>query len=229
MSLRLLRAELWARDDVKKLHRVTVRSVPDGRIDGPAVIVMSRLVITGANHHRLHEELTQAGGYLRETSFRREERISEIRQWLEASTPTNLNEGALAALRSRFETNQAAILAAVETRSKDRLRTLTNTIETRKRKEADDIRQVLDDLEIALKAEIAAEQKPEQLSLFSEDERTQLKRDLAALESRLARIPREREQELEAIEERYSRAVEHTFPVAVIFLVPASFAAEKNK
>ena len=34
ISLRLLRAEIWARDDVKKLHRVTVRSLPDGRIEG---------------------------------------------------------------------------------------------------------------------------------------------------------------------------------------------------
>ncbi len=47
MCLRLLRAEVWARDDVKKLHRVTVRSVPDASIDGPAVVVISRLVITG--------------------------------------------------------------------------------------------------------------------------------------------------------------------------------------
>ena len=31
MCLRLLRAEVWAQDDVKKLHRVTVRSVPDAR------------------------------------------------------------------------------------------------------------------------------------------------------------------------------------------------------
>ena len=73
MSLRLLRAEIWARDDVKKLHRVAVRSLPDGRIEGPAVVVISRLVVTGGNHHRLHEELTEAGGYLRDAGFRRED------------------------------------------------------------------------------------------------------------------------------------------------------------
>ena len=56
MSLRLLRAEVWARDDVKRLHRVTVRTLPDAKLDGPAVAVVSRLVITGGNHHRLHEE-----------------------------------------------------------------------------------------------------------------------------------------------------------------------------
>lgn len=229
MSLRLLRAEIWARDDVKKLHRVTVRSVPDGRIEGPAVVVISRLVVTGGNHHRLHEELTEAGGYLRDAGFRREERVTEIRRWLEESQPAALSASTFDALRTRFDKQREAVLAAVETRSKDRLRFLANTIETRKRKEADDIRQVLDDLERALKTEIAAERQPLQLSLFSEDERTQLRRDRAALEARLARIPQERNQELQAIEERHSNAIEHTFPVAVVLVVPNSLATEKRR
>jgi superfamily II DNA or RNA helicase len=228
MSLRLLRAEIWARDDMKKLHRVTVRSLPEGRIEGPAVVAMSRLVVTGGNHHRLHEELTEAGGYLRDAGFRREERVTEVRRWLEESQPAALSDSTFDALRTRFDKQRDSVLAAVEARSKDRLRFLVNTIETRKRKEVDDIRQVLDDLERALKTEIAAEQQPLQLSLFSEDERTQLKRDQAALEARLARIPKEREQELRAIEERHSNAIEHTFPVAVVLLVPSSLATEKR-
>ena len=228
ISLRLLRAEIWARDDVKKLHRVTVRSLPDGRIEGPAVVVMSRLVVTGGNHHRLHEELTEAGGYLRDAGFRREERVTELRRWLEESQPAALSDSTFDALRTRFDRQRDSVLAAVEARSKDRLRFLVNTIDARKRKETDDIRQVLDDLERALKTEIVAEQQPQQLSLFSEDERTQIKRDQAALEARLARIPKEREQELRAIEERHSNAVEHTFPVAVVLLVPSSLAMEKR-
>lgn len=228
MSLRLLRAEIWARDDVKKLHRVTVRSLPHGRLEGPAVVVMSRLVVTGGNHHRLHEELTEAGGYLRETVFRREERVTEVRRWLDESEPASLSDATFDALRTRFDKQRDSVLAAVEARSKERLRFLVNTIEARKRKEAEDIRQVLDDLERALKTEIAADQQPVQLSLFSDDERTQLKRDRAALEARLARIPKEREQELRAIEERHSNAVEHTFPVAVVLLVPNSLATEKR-
>ena len=228
MSLRLLRAQIWARDDVRKLHRVTVRALPDGRIEGPTVVVMSRLVVTGGNHHRLHEELTEAGGYLRDAGFRREERVTEVRRWLEESKPAALSDSTFDALRTRFEKQRDAILAAVEARSKDRLRFLVNTIDTRKRKEADDIRQILDDLERALNAEIAAEHQPVQLSLFSEDERTQLKRDRAALEARLARIPKEREQELRSIEERHSSATDHTFPVAVVLLVPNSLATEKR-
>lgn len=87
MCLRLLRAEVWAQDDVKKLHRVTVRSVPGAFIEGPAVVVISRLVITGGNHHRLHEELTAAGGYLGDKTFRREEGVTKVQQWLDQAKP----------------------------------------------------------------------------------------------------------------------------------------------
>lgn len=102
------------------------------------------------------------------------------------------------------------------------VRFLSNSIDTRKERESDDIRQVLDDLDKALRAELVADREPQQLSLFSEDERTQLRRDHAALEARLARIPLEREQEVRAIENRYSNVRDHTFPVAVILLVPES-------
>ena len=81
---------------------------------------------------------------------------------------------------------------------------------------------MLDELEKAIKAELNKDQQPEQLSLFSEDERTQLRRDTAALEARLARIPTERIQEAQAIEARYDNFVDRTFPVAVVFLVPES-------
>ncbi|QQM29621.1 DEAD/DEAH box helicase family protein [Martelella lutilitoris] len=222
MSLRLLRAEIWARDDVKKIHRVSARSLPDGQLEGPAVIVVSRLVITGGSHHRLHEELTEAGGYLRDAGFRREDRVTEVRRWLQDSTPAALPDTTFAALRTRFDKQRDSVLGSVDARSKDRLRFLSNSIDARKERESDDIRQVLDDLDTALRAELVVDHEPQQLSLFSEDERTQLRRDHAALEARLARIPLEREQEVRAIENRYSNVRDHTFPVAVILLVPES-------
>ncbi len=72
MCLRLMRAEVWAQDDVKRLHRIDVRTLPDDELDGLAVVVISRLLITGGNHHQLHEELTASGGYLKERGFKRE-------------------------------------------------------------------------------------------------------------------------------------------------------------
>ncbi len=222
MCLRLLRAEIWAQDDVKKLHRVTVRTVPDGHIDGPAVVVVSRLIVTGGNHHRLHEELTVSGGYLRDQSFRREEGVTRIQQWLDEAKPITAAASLFDALRVRFDRQQEAILKSVDVRSKERLKFLTNTLQTRKQQEIADIGTVLDELETAIQSELKKEQQPEQLSLFTEDERTQLRRDIAALEARLARIPDERRLETQAIESRYAKLDDRTFPVAVIFIVPES-------
>lgn len=222
MCLRLLRAEIWAQDDVKKLHRVTVRAVPDGLVDGPAVVVVSRLVVTGGNHHRLHEELTVSGGYLRDQSFRREDGVTRVQQWLDTATPIMASASLFDALGLRFERARESVLQTVDARSKDRLKFLTNTLQTRKTQEISDIGSVLDELESAIRTELQKGQQPEQLSLFTEDERTQLRRDNAALEARFARIPAERADEIEAIEKRYAGVADRTFPVAVIFIVPES-------
>jgi len=222
MCLRLLRAEIWAQDDVKKLHRVTVYTAPDAHIDGPVVVVVSRLVVTGGNHHRLHEELTVSGGYLRDQAFRREEGVTRVQQWLDEAKPITAAPSLFDALRVRFDRQQEAILKAVDARSKERLRFLANTLQARKQQEIDDIGTVLDELEKAIQSELKKEQQPEQLSLFTEDERTQLWRDITALEARLARIPDERRMETHAIEARYAKLDDRTFPVAVIFVVPES-------
>ncbi|MBX3131421.1 MAG: DISARM system SNF2-like helicase DrmD [Polyangiaceae bacterium] len=227
MSLRLLRAEVWARDDVKKLNRVTVRTLPDAKLDAPAVLVVSRLVITGGNHHRLHEELTEAGGYLRDAGFKREDGITKLRDWLDSSAPGTIDDSLFDALRTRFTKHTEAVLSAVTTRSRDRLKGLGSTIEARKRKEIDEMTQLLDDLAKNLEAELKREE-PKQLSLFSEDERTQLRRDRLALEARLRRIPEERERERLAIEDRHTGLVDHTFPVSVILLVPESLATRRK-
>jgi superfamily II DNA or RNA helicase len=221
MCLRLLRAEIWAQDDVKKLHRVAVRTVPDGHIDGPAVIVVSRLVVTGGNHHRLHEELTVSGGYLRDQSFRREEGVTRIQQWLDEAKPITAAPSLFDALRTRFDRQQEAILKTVDARSKERLRFLTGTLQTRKQQEIDDIGTVLDELERAISAELSRDKEPEQRDFF-ENEREQVRRDSAALEARLARIPDERRMETQAIEARYAKLDDRTFPVALIFVIPES-------
>ncbi len=222
MSLRLLRAEIWAGVDVKRMHRVTVRALPDSILPEPAVAVISRLVITGGSHHRIHEELLETGGYLREATFRRETRITEVRRWLDASTATSISDSTFAAMRTRYERHGIPLLAGVEARSQERMKSLENSIETMKRSETDDLRNILSELDRMLRAELAASTLPVQYELFSEDERTQLKRDRAAIEARLARIPDELEREIAAIESRFEGLVGRTFPIAVILLVPDS-------
>ena len=87
---------------------------------------------------------------------------------------------------------------------------------------------MLDELARSIENELNKEEQPEQLKLFSEDERTQLDRDNKALRARLERIPEEKEQEIKAIDNRYADFAERTFPVAVIFLVPETNRAARD-
>jgi len=223
MSLRLLRAEVWSHDDRKKLKRVAVRTVPKAMSQEPVVVVWSRLVIMGAGHHRLHEELTVAGGELKKNGFTRIRTLGRLDELLKASTPAEPTEKAFRTLRKRFEEQKAAILRAVEARSRERLEFLTNTIDRRRQREESDLSQVLEDLATMIRQELEESEKAVQLELWPADQREQLRRDVEALRARLERIPGEREKEIAAIRRRYADPVDRTFPVAVEFLVPEGF------
>ena len=226
MSLRLLREEIWKLDDIKNLHRVAVKSIAG--LENPAVLVWSRLVITGGDHHRLHEELTLSGGELKHDSFRRFTTQKELESLLTESIPNDdISESIFAVLKERFDASENSIMAAVEARSKERLEFLNNTIERRKESEKKDIINILDDLKANISKELA---EPEMYQMtfnfaeFSEEEKNQLKKDMNALRTRLARIPEEKERECAIIDKHYADPQTRTFPVAVIFLIPQNKA-----
>ncbi|SHG33104.1 SNF2 family N-terminal domain-containing protein [Desulfacinum infernum DSM 9756] len=227
MSLRLLREEIWKLDDVKLLHRVTVRSVPDGEIARPVVAIWSRLVVTGGGHHRLHEELTLSGGELEHDVFRRITRIRRLEALTDMAIPVDPSDALFAVLKDRFERHEEAIRHAVEARSRERLRYLHNTLNRRKESEIGDLIAVLDELEKSIRKELE-DSGPRfvQLTLWPVEERNQLKRDLESLKARLARIPDEKKKETAAIESRYADPMARTFPVAVVFIVPRSMLGE---
>ena len=84
-----------------------------------------------------------------------------------------------------------------------------------------DITDILQNLKSSLQEELKKETMPEQLEMeFSEEEKRQVRRDRRALEDRLTRIDGEIELERQTIEARYASPADHTFPVAVIFVVP---------
>jgi hypothetical protein len=146
-----------------------------------------------------------------------------VRRWVENAETTKISADKFEELKERFEASQDGVLRTIEVRSRDRLKALENTFDIRREKEGADMTSVLDDLEKTLTTEIEKDDKPEQLDLgFTEEMRLQLRRDRHALEARLARIPKERVQELTSIESRYADRMDHTFPVAIILLCPAS-------
>jgi hypothetical protein len=227
MSLRLLRAEVWAHEDRKKLERVAVRSIPRTLSEEPIVIVWSRLVITGGGHHRLHEELTMAGGELKAAGFSRIRTLGRLEELLNASAPAEPAEKIFGALRRRFSEQQSSIRKAVEARSRERLEFLANIIDRRRQAEESDLARVLEDLALLIRKELAQSGKAVQLQLWPADQREQLRRDIEALRARLERIPEEREKEIAAIGRRYADPADRTFPVAVEFLVPEGFEEDR--
>jgi len=222
MCLRLLREEIWKLGDVKRLHRVAVRTVPDSELRVPTVAVWSRLVITGGDHHRLHEELTLAGGELEHKRFARITQIGKLEALVAQGSPIEPDRALFDILKDRFERHEDALMAAVEARSRDRLKFLENTLDRRMKSEIADVRTVLDELEASIRKELKSDRQGDQLYLtgFSPEEMSQVKKDVHALEARLARIPEEREEEKAVIEKHYANPVDRTFPVAVVFIIP---------
>ncbi|GAK12344.1 DISARM system SNF2-like helicase DrmD [Geomicrobium sp. JCM 19039] len=200
MSLRLLREEIWKLDDSKKLNRISVRGVPDAILEDCAIVIQSRLIVTGGDHHRIHEELTFAGGLLKDKGFLRIPQVTRVESLMESSSQVEPNNNLFLKLKKRFYMSEEAILATVEARSQDRLKYLENTIDRRRDSEIKDISTLLDDLKNIIERELK-DQQTEQLQLFEwpEDQQNQLRRDLNSLRDRLKRIPSEKKLEIELL------------------------------
>ena len=76
---------------------------------------------------------------MKDNSFSREARVTQVNGWLEKATTIQAGERLFEGLKRRFEKNQDSILQAVEARSRDRLENLETTLETRKQQEIENI------------------------------------------------------------------------------------------
>ncbi len=220
MSLRLLRAEVWSHEDNKSLHRVTARVVPNHVLDVPVVIAHARLVVTGGDSHRLHEEIITAGGFIREGRFRRMG-VREVQAALEAALPDEPSEALKQRLAELWPQIEGSLTQALEARMKDRTEGVQSLLFEREHREKTDVQYVLRELEKGIQDEL---DQPEvtQLMLegFSDSEQQQWRVNADALRLRLAQIPGELEKELAAIKTRFANPTPRMFPVAVTFLVP---------
>ena len=227
MCLRLLRAEVWALEDTKKLHRIAFRTSKD--VSNPTILIFSRLVITGGRHHRLHEELTLSGLEIKAGRLVRIENVGDREKVYDSSDPLrNPNKSDFDSIKELIESQEKSILSAVEARSKERLRYLEGTLERRKNDEIKDLNEVLDELAKTIQSKLK-EEEPEFVQLMLpqiqdelEDQKRQLRKDKAALEVRLAKIPKEKEEEAKSIAARYKDPQDRTFPVCMVIVLPES-------
>jgi hypothetical protein len=222
MSLRLLRAEVWAQRGRQGLHRVTARLVPNSKLDTPAVIAHARLVVIGGDSHRLHEELIATGGSIREGRFRRMN-VGQVQSALDAATDRPVSDALQKRLIDLWPKLEASLMDALEARMKDRLSGMQRLLEAREAKEIADITSILNELKVSIETQLDEISKPIQLELFNDTEREQLTRNVDALRRRLGQIPDEIEAETKSIQNRYADPQPRMFPVAVSLLVPEKY------
>ncbi|MFV2008592.1 MULTISPECIES: DISARM system SNF2-like helicase DrmD [unclassified Micromonospora] len=236
MCLRLLRAELWSRTGGstsgagtgpdagtgKRLHRVTARIVPGDLLRSPALIAHGRVVITGTEGTRLHEEIITAGGPIVAGKLTRA-RQEELDALLAAATDETPAEPMLGQLVELWPTLSEPLSRALAVRADQRKRSLYSLLEQRCAEEVTAIEAVLDELAANIRARLDDTPSWEQPSLF-ELEREQLHADRDALRARLRDIPAQRQRETDALRRRYADPAARWFPAAVTCLVPASLA-----
>jgi hypothetical protein len=218
MSLRLLRAEVWSVKGRKRLHRITVRLIPDHALNAPAVIAHARLIVIGGDSHRLHEEIITAGGMLKEGRLSRLS-IGELEKLLAVATSDEAYEPMQQHLLELWDKFAPALALSLEARMKDRTSSLQKKLGERAEKEAQDIQAILLELKKAIDTELD-DPEYQQLSLFDDLEKDQFERNKDYLRDRSKAIPAEIEREIAAIKSRYAAPQPRMFPVAVTFLVP---------
>jgi superfamily II DNA or RNA helicase len=224
LATNLLRAEVWRSGHSALLTRVAARLVPDPDLGEPVAVAHGRLVVTGADGHRLHEELVAAGAPIRAGRLGPRLGIEELRAALAAAS----EEEPSPAVRERFTALwpvlRAPLAEALNRRARERAESLARQLAQREEEEVAAVAFVLGELRRAIEAQLHVP-LTEQLALFTLDERHQYDRDREALERRLRAIPADIETETAAIRARYARPDPRLFPAAVTFLVPRALAA----
>jgi superfamily II DNA or RNA helicase len=223
-SLRLLRAEVWGRGNLARVTARTVRPLPGVLEAGDVgVVCHARLVITGADGHRLHEELVVAGGRLRGGRFARIDTLRDLDALLQSADDSPADDDALVDIvRWWDDVVDPGLTRALERRSDAVQEAKQRELGERATAEADAVRRVLTDLQRQITADLDAltEERAVQLELFTDPEREQSQRDLDALRRRLEEIPDEIEREVAAVTRRFTDPETHVFPAAVTLLVP---------
>ena len=225
----LLRAEVWATGTEANLARATARVIPDGIVDEVAIIAHGRLVITGADGHRLHEEVVAAGGLVRNRRFARIPTVSQVGAILDAPTLGVPPLALCQELAQNWPALSEALLTSLVRRQQERAESLAAVLARRADEDARAVGEVLEELARSIRTELGNSAANLQLSLplFAADELIQVERDLDALRHRLEEIPAEAEAEAALVRRRYSDPTPRLFPAAIEVCVPEHLGAQR--
>jgi hypothetical protein len=225
MCLRLLRAEVWSMGGSKRIHRVCSHIVPDSALQAPAIIAHGRIVVLGGDNHRIHEEVIMAGGIMKGGRLVRLN-VGETKSAYDAAGGVPVPGFAEDRLTELWPNHRDQLLAALEARMAERTKNLEKFLGERAESEVAKLQAVLQELERAIRNELA-ELLPTQITFdWSSEEKAQRDRDHQALRRRLDEIPGEIERESEHLRSRFRNPTARLFPAAITYLVPQRAIAE---
>ena len=219
-AARVLRSALFSADG--RMHRVTAVTV--NGLETSCVAAISRLVLVGRGGVRLHEEVFLTGIRVRGQQLA-EAKVEELLE--RALDDEGLHLAPEAVLGNVIQAWNAdgsrlrqRLLTAMEARAARRQEQVTERLAARKDADVDRARQIFaafrQNLHHSLEQLRRAEEE-EAMTLLPDDQQAQRRRDIRAMEDRLANLAAEEERELAAIRGRYVDVRPHVTAAAVVF------------
>jgi hypothetical protein len=191
------------------------------------VLGFARLVLLGADNHRLHEEIIAAGGYIVNGKLERMNQ-GEIERTLAGATDAEVPAAFRQRLCELWPGLEKSARAALEARQRDLVKSLEKKMSDTCFAEIDKMKAILTELAQGIERSLS-EKPPPQMELFSEQESRQFESDREALRHRLSEIPAEIDAETERIMKRYAEPKAFLFPFALCFYVPEGLAASGGR
>lgn len=226
MSLRLLRAEVWAEKGRSKLQRVSARVIPNDILEAPAVVAHARLVVIGGDSHRLHEEIIAAGGFIKDQKWGGRLNVGQTESAITQASGKEPSAEVKEKLLELYPSLTSSLASALEARMKQLVEGLQKKLTERANKEVGDITSILTELKKSIEAELK-DPVYVQPMLFATEEQERFERNKDAMRTRANEIPEEIKRETEAIQARFADPQARMFPVAVTFLIPEKMAGGK--
>jgi superfamily II DNA or RNA helicase len=222
MSQRLLRAEVSAAKDARQIHRVVACTVPTSVTKDLAVLAWSRILVLGADGHRLHEQVIVSGGYVNDGRFRRFDTVEEATRIERALSDRAATEAQRERIRVLWSRIEKPLGEALQSREQQRTKNLHSMLEDRAEDECRKVEAIFAELKKQIETELG-DRKSVQLEMFTSPEQAQWDRDAESLHDELKRIPDRLRAEQAELRRRFRDPKPWSFPVAVAFLVPQSW------
>jgi len=218
MCLRLLRAELWAASEYRKLHRVSSMTISAALSTDPVLMVFGRLVVLGGDTQRLHEEIIFSGGTIKEGRFARLG-VTELEKLWSAALKKEAPSGTVKKFIELWPKHYEQVDKFLTVRMQERTKNLQEKFNEKAEIEVGKMKGIFGELEKNIKAVLEEKEDP-QLLLWTSDEKQQLERDRNSLSRKLSDIPSQIIAEERVLRSRFKSPVPRVFPAAVVYLVP---------